>query len=841
MFEITGLTSQQVKERTLRGEGNAASFRPSRSYWDIIRANLFNIFNNILFAIGVALIALGQYNDALTSVGQGLVNAIIGTVQEINAKRKLDRIALLTRSKVHVVRDGGLHNIDPAELVRGDIIRVGVGDQIVVDGTVQGEGRVDMDESLLTGEPDLVVKRAGDTVLSGSFCVSGEAYYVAERVGNDSYANQLTNSVRSFQVVKTPLQNQITFAVRLVTVIVAIMSGVILLQTVIEKFPVIRTVQISAVLSGQVPYGLFFLVALAYAAGAATIAQRGALVQQTNAVESVSNVDVLCMDKTGTLTANRLQYHDIHPLGEHDAETIKRQLGHFVHSFAAQNTTGEALARALTGEALTPDVEIPFISARKWSALSFNSGPAAGVYVLGAYEMLAPKLADDAATPVAALLTALNEWSNRGLRVLLFATSTDTSTLSTDGEPVLPVLTPVALVALSDEIRPMAKETIKAFLDMGMQLKIISGDNPHTVGALAKQVGFPTDLRVVAGPDLVGLDEADFDVAVTTNTVFGRITPQQKEQIVDSLIRQHRYVAMMGDGVNDALSLKKAKVGIAMESGSQVTRNVADMILLNDSFAALLPAFSEGKRIVAGLTISLYLFLSRVATSVLIIIMVTMIGLGFPYEPSQVALTLFTVGIPSLLLTLWAKPVLPQPNLLRRLALFVFPVALVTAICGLGIYTYFYTHILEGVSNADIPVRAMERWSEYTGLTFSTTNGTFAVAAATIVAQTALSIFVSMTAFGLILFLQPPGKWATGWVDEVSTDKRPAWMTLGLTLIFLVVLYVPASASYFGLVAPGGPELKFFAILLPVWFLVLRTIWRGRYFEKLITVDQNDA
>lgn len=837
MSDIRGLTAQEVKERTMRGEGNAASFRPSRSYWDIIRANLFNIFNNILFAIGIALIALGQYNDALTSVGQGLVNAIIGTAQEINAKRKLDRIALLTRTKTRVLRDGQEQSVDPATLVRGDIIRVGVGDQIVVDGRVIGDGRVDMDESLLTGEPDLMVKRAGDTLLSGSFCVSGDAYYRAERVGNESYANQLTNTVRTFQTVKTPLQNQITYAVRLVTLVVALMSGVILLQTVLEKFPVIRTVQISAVLSGQVPYGLFFLVALAYAAGAATLAQRGALVQQTNAVESVSNVDVLCMDKTGTLTANRLVFNDIHPLGGADAAQVKAKLGLFVHSFGTQNSTGEALARALPGRAVPPDVEIPFISARKWSALSYHSGPDAGVYVLGAYEMLAPMLLENAATPIAGLLTALNEWSNRGLRVLLFASSADTTTLTTAGEPVLPRLTPLALVALSDEIRPMAKETIKAFLEMGIQLKIISGDNPHTVGALAKQVGFPTDLRVIAGPDLAQMEGADFDVAVSTNTVFGRITPQQKEQIVDSLIRQHRYVAMMGDGVNDALSLKKAKVGIAMESGSQVTRNVADMILLNDSFAALLPAFSEGKRIVAGLTISLYLFLSRVATAVLIIIMVTMIGLGFPYEPAQVALTLFTVGIPSLLLTLWARPVLPQPNLLRRLALFVFPVALVTAICGLGVYTYFYTHILQGVANADIPVRAMERWSEYTGLTYSTTNGTFATAAATIVAQTALSIFVSLTAFGLILFLQPPFRWATGWVDAVTEDKRPAWMVLGLVIVFLVVLYVPTTASYFGLVAPGGPELKFFAILLPIWFLTLRTIWRGRYFERLVTVD----
>ena len=306
---VQGLTQQEVRARQQRGESNAASFRSSRSYWDIIRANLFNFFNNILFAIGIALIALGQYNDAFTSVGQGLVNALIGTVQEINAKRKLDKIALLTRTKVRVIRDGQEQAIDPAELVKGDVVHVQAGDQIVVDGRVVGDGRLEMDELLLTGEPDLVPKQDGDTLLSGSFCVTGDAYYQAEKVGAESFANQLTETVRAFQAVKTPLQQQITFAVRLVTFIVALMSGVILLQTVLENFPLIRIVQISAVLSGQVPYGLFFLIALAYAVGAAGIAKRGALVQQTNAVELLSNVNVLCMDKTGTLTANRLLFH----------------------------------------------------------------------------------------------------------------------------------------------------------------------------------------------------------------------------------------------------------------------------------------------------------------------------------------------------------------------------------------------------------------------------------------------------------------------------------------------------------------------------------------------------
>src|SRR5436190_6997214 len=347
---VQGLTQQEVRARQQRGETNAASFRSSRSYGDIVRANLFNFFNNILFAIGIALIALGQYNDAFTSVGQGLVNALIGTVQEINAKRKLDKIALLTRTKVRVLRDGQEQAIDPAELVKDDVVHVQAGDQIVVDGRVVGAGRLEMDESLLTGEPDLVPKQDGATLLSGSFCVTGDAYYQAEKVGAESFANQLTETVRAFQTFKTPLQQQITFAVRLVTFVVALMSGIILLQTVLENFPLIRIVQVSAVLSGQVPYGLFFMIALAYAVGAAGIAKRGALVQQTNAVESLSNVNVLCMDKTGTLTANRLLFHAVQPLADVDEATLRLRLGTFARSASTSNTTSEALATALPAE-----------------------------------------------------------------------------------------------------------------------------------------------------------------------------------------------------------------------------------------------------------------------------------------------------------------------------------------------------------------------------------------------------------------------------------------------------------------------------------------------------------
>jgi len=372
---------------------------------------------------------------------------------------------------------------------------------------------------------------------------------------------------------------------------------------------------------------------------------------------------------------------------------------------------------------------------------------------------------------------------------------------------------------------------------LGIQLKIISGDNPQTVAALAKQAGLPANLRQISGPELAQLPPALFDQVATEATVFGRIAPEQKEQIVASLIRQGNYVAMMGDGVNDALSLKKAKLGIAMESGSNVTRNVADMILLGDSFAALLPAFTEGKRIIGGLSTSLYLFLSRVVTSMLVIIAISMIGLGFPYEPAQVALTLFTVGLPTFFLTLWARPQTPQPDLLRRLMRFVLPAAIMTTIFGVAIYTYFYTLILNGLASYEIPAFVASRWESYTGLTYDTVG--FGPAAATIVAQTALSTFVSFAAFGLILFLEPPARFFTGWTTQ-SPDRRPALLAVGLALIYIVVLNTSALANYFGLVTPGGPESRVMLVTLPLWFLSLRTIWRMKLFDRLLSVDASE-
>ena len=452
--ETDGLTDAEAVARRRRGEGNVAVTGSSRTYARILRTNVFSFYNTILFVIGAALLALGRYNDAIVSVGLGLVNAAISAVQEIRAKRQLDRLQLLSRAVVHVVRDGREVAVAPEDVVRGDVVHVRAGDQIVVDGPVLDGGRLEVDESLLTGEADPLVKEPGEDLLSGSFCVGGDGRQLARDVGASSYANRLTAEARVESADVTPLQRRIEFVVRLVMALVALMSATILLQAALEGFSLLRVVQTSAVLSGLVPYGLFLLIAVAYTVGAVKCAGRGALVQRVNAVESVSNVDVVCTDKTGTLTTGRLALAEVEPVGGADAAAVEEQLGSFARSGSAPNLTTTALAAALPGEAWTVREEIAFTSALRWSALRTDDG----VWVLGAPDALAPRLAGPPLADAVARRTA------HGLRVLVLARAVDPSQPLRDdeGRARLPALEPLAVVALADELRPQVTETDRA-------------------------------------------------------------------------------------------------------------------------------------------------------------------------------------------------------------------------------------------------------------------------------------------------------------------------------------------------------------------------------------------
>lgn len=533
----TGLTTEEVARRQAAGLSNAFALPTSRTYRQILRENVFTFINNVLFLLGLALVALGRPGDAIISVGVILVNVVVAVVQEVRAKRLLDRIALLTRPKATVIRDGHEHAIDPAAVVLGDLLVVRPGDQVVVDGVVRTPGPLEVDESLLTGESDRVVKGAGDLLYSGSFVVTGSGQYQATRVGAASFANTLTAGARAFRRVLTPLQRAVYLIIRILLLVVLYFEVLLLVNAVLSEVSLLESVQASVVIFGLVPNGLFLAITLAYAAGAVRVAGRGVLVQQANAIESLANVDVLCLDKTGTLTTNRLTLRALHPLTGNEEE-FRQMLATFVASVTSGNRTSEAIAASLPGKRMRVVDEVPFSSERKWSGVVMATG---AILVLGAPEVVLPT--------EAAMTAAVERWVTQGLRVVLLARAPGGALRDAAGQPLLPAgLEPLGLVVLADELRPGTQETLEQFAQAGVRLKIISGDNPETVAALARQAGFPGQLRLVTGRDLEGLTSAQLEAVAEEGDVFGRVVPQQKEGLVAALKRRGHHVAMIGDG-----------------------------------------------------------------------------------------------------------------------------------------------------------------------------------------------------------------------------------------------------------------------------------------------------
>jgi len=798
---LQGLSEEEVRLRRARGQGNNVKLPTSRSYGQILRENILTLINSILFALSGVLVLLGRPLDAITTVAVISFNLVVGIIQEIRAKRALDRIALLTRPTATVLRAGQEQTVDPSALVVEDLLVVRPGDQIVVDGRLVGKGWIDVDESLLTGESDLVRKRAGDPISSGSFCVTGSAVYEATRVGVQSTAYQLTAGARTFRRVLTPLQQQATTVIRILLVVACYLGLALLMITTIKQIPLLVTVQMAVVIAGLVPNGLLLAITVAYGLAAVRLANTGVLIQQANAVESLSTVTVLCCDKTGTLTTNRLYVHAVQPLGI-GQEELGALLGAYAASVSASNATTAAIAAAYPQEAQPASAEVPFASASKWSALTLAQTQQ--VYVLGAPEMLEPFLRPDNR-----LGDQATAWAEQGLRVLLFACYDEPRGLyDADGQPRLqPGLLPLGWVSLGDILRPEARATLAAFSQAGVQLKIISGDHPHTVAALARQVGLAADLTSVSGLDLARMEPAHFAQVVRDTTVFGRISPQQKEGIVQELRAQGAYVAMVGDGLNDVLSLKRANLGIAMQSGSQMTRSAADLVLLGDSFAALPRAVQEGQRVVNGMQDILKLFLTRVAYFTLLILLIP----GFPFSPRQSSLiTLLTVGIPTVALAAWAQPGSMRGNkLLLRLVHFVLPTILTGSLATLFV---FLIAVAIAVSR---------------GLPEATVIAT---------ARSTITVFATVCGILLLVFVAPPTRFLAGG-NAPRGDWRPIMLAGALLGGLTLLLSVPLGRAVFEI---GALPLFDVAVIVGValmWALLLHFIWRSHLLERVLGIE----
>ncbi len=815
---IGGLSDQEVEAQRARGLVNTPPPPTTRTYQQILKENIFTFINNILFLLAIALVLVGRPVDALISLSVISTNIVVSVVQEIRAKRTLDRVALLTRPRATVVRSGQERELPPEELVLGDVLRVGPGDQILVDGKVIA-GRMNVDESQLTGESNLIPKEAESPVFSGSFCVSGGAHFVAEKVGSESFANQLTAQARTFRRVLTPLQRQINLTIRVILLIVLYMETLLFANGLVKAISLPEGIQQATVIAGLVPNGLFVAIAVAYALAAVRILRFGALVQQSNAIESLSNVDVLCLDKTGTLTTNQLQLQATYPLACDDA-ALREALAAMMASTGAPNKTSAAIATALPASPRPLVTEVPFSSARKWSAVAFDDDGLRGIYALGAPEMLQPYLGPDAAL-WDTISSQAATWTAAGLRVLLAVHDPDPSRLQDHGdESRLPTaMKPMGLVSLSDELRPEARETLASFIHNGVKPKIISGDNPETVAALARQAGLGPDIRLVSGLELATMEPAQLEIAAVEATIFGRITPQQKEQLVDSLRARGHYVAMIGDGVNDVLSLKKANLGVAMQSGTQATRGVADIVLMNDSFAALAPAVAEGQRIVNGMQDILKLYLARIATMALVILSALVIGM-FPINLRHASvINLLTVGIPSVILAVWSRPGYRyRHSLVGRLMHFVLPAAILSSLLGLVV---FYLPYLYQMARLDPTLPA----------------GQTQVLAARylLTGQTSLAAFLVITGLLLVVFAEPPTSWWVGG-DSLSGDWRPTFLAAGLFVVFVALMAVPSLRGIFDLEPLPLVSVGLIAVATLVWLFLIRLVWQRRWLERFFDV-----
>ena len=665
-----GLSSAEVADRRSRGLANTGTERTSRSLAEILRANILTRFNFILGALLAVILAIGEPQDAL--FGLVLVaNALIGIGQELRAKRTLDRLAVLSAPGVRVIRDGSQRDIAVADLVAGDLVDLRPGDQLVADGVVRASAGLEADESLLTGESEPVGKRPGDRLLSGSFVVAGAGGYQATEVGAGAYARRLAAEARRFGLVRSELMDGINRILQYVTWVIVPLA-VLLLASQLHARDTVREALTGTVaaLVGVVPQGLVLLTSVAFGVAAVTLARRHVLVQQLPAVEGLARVDVLCIDKTGTLTDGTIAFDSMIPLG--GQAPVAEALGALAADEARNATLGAI------GQAFPPPggwkrtVSVPFSSARKWSAASFAGH---GTWVLGAPEMVLPGEQH-------AQLSQAAELAAAGHRVLVLAHAEGPLM----GESLPPGLRAAALIVLNEQLRPDAAETLGYFAAQGVALKVISGDSPRTVAAVAARAGLPGSGTPVDARDLPEDPEA-LGHALEEHAVFGRVTPHQKQAMVKALQARGHTVAMTGDGVNDVLALKLADLGIAMGSGAAATRAVAELVLLDGRFATLPGVVAEGRRVTANIERVANLFVTKTVWTALLAIAVGVTLLPYPFLPRHLTIIdTLTIGVPSFFLALAPNQRRYLPGFVSRVLRFAIPAGSIIAAATLAAY-----------------------------------------------------------------------------------------------------------------------------------------------------------
>ncbi|MBX7549657.1 HAD-IC family P-type ATPase [Streptomyces sp. NPDC004232] len=662
MTRPAGLTGAEVADRVRRGQVNDVPVRSSRSLGEIVRANVFTRFNAIIGVLWVIMLCVAPIQDSLFGFVI-LANTGIGIVQEWRAKQTLDSLAVIGEARPTVRRDGAAVEIATGEIVLGDLIEIGPGDKIVVDGVCAEADGLEIDESLLTGEADPVVKRSGDPVMSGSFVVAGGGAFQAAKVGREAYAAQLAEEASRFTLVHSELRTGISTILKYVTwMMVPAAVGLVITQLVVKsndvKDAVARTV---GGIVPMVPEGLVLLTSVAFAIGVIRLGRKQCLVQELPAIEGLARVDTVCLDKTGTLTEGGMDVTRLRILDGYDETYVRKVLGALGESDPRPNASLQAIIDAYPDSEEWRCVEsLPFSSARKYSGAAFSEGDGeTSTWLLGAPDVL---LTDG--DPALADTERLNE---QGLRVLLLARAARDLD---DTEPARGARA-AALVVLEQRLRPDAADTLRYFAEQDVRAKVISGDNAVSVGAVAAKLGLEgtaVDARRLPG------DAAGMARALDSGTVFGRVTPQQKRDMVGALQSDGHTVAMTGDGVNDVLALKDADIGVAMGSGSEATRAVAQIVLLDNSFASLPSVVAEGRRVIGNITRVATLFLVKTVYSVLLAVLVVCWQVEYPFLPRHLTmLSTLTIGVPAFFLALAPNKERAKPHFVRRVMRYSIP------------------------------------------------------------------------------------------------------------------------------------------------------------------------
>ncbi len=679
-----GLRGDQVAERIADGRVNTLPDAPTRTVGEIVRANVLTPVNAIVGVLLVFVVLANGISPDMLFGGVIITNSVIGIVQELRARAALNRLAVLTAPHAVVVRDGETRELDVEQVVLDDLLVLAPGAQVVVDGEVVDSNGLELNESLLTGESDPEHKPVGAEVLSGSFVSSGSGHFRATKVGADSYAASLAEEARKFTLVDSELRQGINtilkFLMCLIPPIAAILYWRLLSSNGGDWREALSGVVAASV--AMVPDGLVLLTSLAFMSGVVTLARRQALLRELASVELLARVDTICLDKTGTITTGDIVVAGIEPVG-HDEPAVRVALAALAASDPEPNATLAAIVRefdevppwSVTGT-------VPFSSARKWSAAAFAGddvtatiGDGASALYLGAPELLLAAAEPDLAATVTARVA---EQADAGHRVVLLA-----SAAALDEDRLPERVEPLALVLLEDEIRPDANETLSYFRSQGIQLKVISGDHPGTVAAVAARAGVPGAERGVDARTLPVDVDALADV-LDTNAVFGRVTPRQKRAMVTALQSRGHVVAMTGDGVNDVLALKDADMGIAMGSGSAASRSVAQLVLMDDRFASLPRVLAEGRRVMNSVERAANLFIYGTVYAVLISLTIAALGVEFPFLPRHLTLVrALSVGIPGFFLALAPDARRARSGFLERVVRFAIPAGLIAGACAL--------------------------------------------------------------------------------------------------------------------------------------------------------------